>query len=284
MARAVRHGAAALQPALPAEPAGLPRPGAGLRRAEAGDAGAARGARRAAGRRQRGAPPHPRRQRPLAGTRLVREYAGRGARGHRAAPTASSGRAGPTGRSPPSPAHITGTRWNGWTFFGLRNRRGGGMSRREKGMAALPGLPAKVRKLRCAVYTRKSTEEGLDKEFNTLDAQRDACEAYVASPARRGLGAGPRPLRRRRLLRRHPGAAGAAAAAGRHRGGPVDVVVVYKIDRLTPLADRLRQAGGGVRGARRDLRLGHAGLQHHDQHGPADAATSCSPSRSSSAR
>ncbi len=55
------------------------------------------------------------------------------------------------------------------------------MSRREKGMAALPGLPAKVRKLRCAVYTRKSTEEGLDQVFNSLDAQRDACEAYVAS-------------------------------------------------------------------------------------------------------
>ena len=38
-----------------------------------------------------------------------------------------------------------------------------------------------VRKLRCAVYTRKSTEEGLDMEFNSLDAQRQACEAYVAS-------------------------------------------------------------------------------------------------------
>jgi hypothetical protein len=38
-----------------------------------------------------------------------------------------------------------------------------------------------VRKLRCAVYTRKSTEEGLDMEFNSLDAQREACDAYVAS-------------------------------------------------------------------------------------------------------
>ena len=38
-----------------------------------------------------------------------------------------------------------------------------------------------VRKLRCAVYTRKSSEEGLDMEFNSLDAQREACEAYVAS-------------------------------------------------------------------------------------------------------
>ena len=38
-----------------------------------------------------------------------------------------------------------------------------------------------VRKLRCAVYTRKSNEEGLDMEFNSLDAQREACEAYIAS-------------------------------------------------------------------------------------------------------
>ena len=39
--------------------------------------------------------------------------------------------------------------------------------------------PAKV--VRCAIYTRKSTEEGLEQEFNSLDAQRDSAEAYVAS-------------------------------------------------------------------------------------------------------
>jgi DNA invertase Pin-like site-specific DNA recombinase len=38
-----------------------------------------------------------------------------------------------------------------------------------------------VRKLRCAVYTRKSSEEGLEQEFNSLDAQREACEAFIAS-------------------------------------------------------------------------------------------------------
>jgi hypothetical protein len=52
-----------------------------------------------------------------------------------------------------------------------------GVSRRQKNGAALPALPASVRKLRCAVYTRKSTEEGLDQAFNSLGAQRDACEA-----------------------------------------------------------------------------------------------------------
>ena len=36
---------------------------------------------------------------------------------------------------------------------------------------------------RCAIYTRKSTEEGLDQDFNSLDAQREACEAYHHQPA-----------------------------------------------------------------------------------------------------
>src|SRR4051812_21250039 len=43
-----------------------------------------------------------------------------------------------------------------------------------------------VRKLRCAVYTRKSSEEGLEMEFNSLDAQREACEAYIISQRAEG--------------------------------------------------------------------------------------------------
>ena len=43
-----------------------------------------------------------------------------------------------------------------------------------------------TRKFRCAVYTRKSTEEGLEQEFNSLHAQREACEAYVASQRAEG--------------------------------------------------------------------------------------------------
>jgi DNA invertase Pin-like site-specific DNA recombinase len=45
---------------------------------------------------------------------------------------------------------------------------------------------APVRRLRCAIYTRKSSEEGLDMEFNSLDAQREACEAYIASQKAEG--------------------------------------------------------------------------------------------------
>ncbi|WP_084112841.1 recombinase family protein [Belnapia moabensis] len=94
-------------------------------------------------------------------------------------------------------------------------------------------MPASVKKLRCAVYTRKSTDEGLDREFNTLDAQRDACEAYVASQRAEGWvlvrdryddggfsgGTLERPALRRLL---------ADIEQGR-----VDVIVVYKIDRLS---------------------------------------------------
>src|SRR5258708_23230941 len=40
-----------------------------------------------------------------------------------------------------------------------------------------------IKPVRCAIYTRKSTEHGLDLEFNSLDAQRDACEAYIKSQA-----------------------------------------------------------------------------------------------------
>jgi DNA invertase Pin-like site-specific DNA recombinase len=90
-----------------------------------------------------------------------------------------------------------------------------------------------VRKLRCAVYTRKSTEEGLDMEFNSLDAQREACEAYVSSQRSEGWvlvpdryddgGVSGATLERpalKRLLRDV-------------ETGLIDVVVVYKIDRLS---------------------------------------------------
>jgi DNA invertase Pin-like site-specific DNA recombinase len=94
-------------------------------------------------------------------------------------------------------------------------------------------MPASVQKRRCAVYTRKSTEEGLDQAFNSLDAQRDACEAYVASQRAEGWvlvrdryddggfsgGTLERPALQRLL--------------GDVEAGLVDVVVTYKLDRLS---------------------------------------------------
>jgi superoxide dismutase len=48
-----------------------------------------------------------------------------------------------------------------------------------------------MKKLRCAIYTRKSSEEGLEQSFNSLDAQREACEAYILSQKSEGWAALP---------------------------------------------------------------------------------------------
>ncbi|WP_186395529.1 recombinase family protein [Stappia sp. TSB10GB4] len=100
-------------------------------------------------------------------------------------------------------------------------------------MTKSPASAKSIRKLRCAVYTRKSTEEGLEMEFNSLDAQREACEAYIASQKPEGWllypesyddggfsgGTLDRPALKRLLAD--------------IEDGRIDVVVVYKIDRLS---------------------------------------------------
>ncbi len=91
---------------------------------------------------------------------------------------------------------------------------------------------------RCAVYTRKSSEEGLDQAFNSLDAQREACEAYIKSQAHEGWqlvdaeysdgGFSGGNLERPALKR----------LMADLRQGLIDTIVVYKVDRLTrSLAD-----------------------------------------------
>ncbi len=95
-----------------------------------------------------------------------------------------------------------------------------------------------MRRIRCAIYTRKSSEEGLEQDFNSLDAQREACEAYIASQKHEGW----------ELLSDRYDDGG---ISGGHLDRPalqslmravddkrVDQIVVYKIDRLTrSLAD-----------------------------------------------
>jgi site-specific DNA recombinase len=99
-------------------------------------------------------------------------------------------------------------------------------------------LPKATKAVRCAIYTRKSSEEGLEQEFNSLDAQREACEAYVRSQRHAGWialadmyddgglsgGTMERPALRRLL--------------SEVKVGKVQIIVVYKVDRLTrSLAD-----------------------------------------------
>lgn len=93
----------------------------------------------------------------------------------------------------------------------------------------------------CAIYTRKSSDEGLDQSFNSLDAQREACEAYVKSQAQEGWsllgdrfddgGISGGTMERPGLLR----------LMDLVEAGSVDIIVVYKVDRLTrSLADFAR--------------------------------------------
>ena len=107
-----------------------------------------------------------------------------------------------------------------------------------------------VKRVRCAIYTRKSSDEGLDQSFNSLDAQREACEAYIKSQKHDGWKA---------LPARYDD--GGVSGGNMDRDalqrllteideGRVDMVVVYKIDRLTrsladfaKLVDRLDAAG-----------------------------------------
>ena len=74
-----------------------------------------------------------------------------------------------------------------------------------------------MKKIRCAIYTRKSAEEGLEQEFNSLDAQREACAAYVASQKAEGWVLLPTVYEDAGLSGGTLGAPGPAALARRHR-------------------------------------------------------------------
>jgi site-specific DNA recombinase len=98
--------------------------------------------------------------------------------------------------------------------------------------------PGKASSRRCAIYTRKSSEEGLEQDFNSLDAQREACESYVKSQQGEGW----------RLVKTAYDDGGLSGATMNRpalqrllsdiRERLIDVVVVYKVDRLTrSLAD-----------------------------------------------
>ena len=87
--------------------------------------------------------------------------------------------------------------------------------------------------MRCAIYTRKSTDEGLEQSFNSLDAQREACEAFIASQKHEGW-----------IMDDTPYDDGGWSGGTLERPavqqlledvrlGRVQIIVVYKIDRLT---------------------------------------------------
>lgn len=95
-----------------------------------------------------------------------------------------------------------------------------------------------MKPLRCAVYTRKSTDDGLEQEFNSLDAQREACEAYILSQRHEGWMLVPNRYDDGGFSGGTMERPGLRALLADIDAGQVDVIVVYKVDRLTrSLAD-----------------------------------------------
>lgn len=103
--------------------------------------------------------------------------------------------------------------------------------------------------LRCAVYTRKSTEDGLEQEFNSLDAQREACEAYVLSQRHEGWNLVPNRYDDGGFSGGNMERSGLKALLADVDAGLFDVIVVYKIDRLTrSLADSPKSLSASMPG------------------------------------
>jgi site-specific DNA recombinase len=99
-------------------------------------------------------------------------------------------------------------------------------------------MAGESRALRCAIYTRKSTEHGLELEFNSLDAQREACEAYIKSQAHEGWSLVPGHFDDGAFSGASLDRPALQSLLDLVRAKKVDIVVVYKVDRLTrSLAD-----------------------------------------------
>ena len=126
------------------------------------------------------------------------------------------------------------------------------------------------RKLRCAIYTRKSSEEGLEQDFNSLHAQREACAAYIQSQRHEGWKLLP-------TLYDDGGYSGGTLERPALqqlltdiRAGHVDLIVVYKVDRLTrslndfaKIVELLDAQGASFVSVTQSV-------QHHDVDGPPD--------------
>ena len=96
-----------------------------------------------------------------------------------------------------------------------------------------PLMRTAVRQLRCAIYTRKSTDEGLDQDFNSLDAQREAAEAFILSQRGEGLVALPERYDDGGFSGGNLDRPALERLLADIRGGAVECVVVYKVDRLS---------------------------------------------------
>ena len=99
-------------------------------------------------------------------------------------------------------------------------------------MAAAKVMPA-PKPVRCAIYTRKSTEDGLKQEFNSLDAQREAAEAYILSQRHEGWTLVPNEYSDGGYTGANMERPGMRQLLVDIEAGKIDCVVVYKVDRLS---------------------------------------------------
>jgi site-specific DNA recombinase len=106
-------------------------------------------------------------------------------------------------------------------------RRPGAFSSEALGGAAAPGT------VRCAIYTRKSVEKGLDQEFNSLDLQRESCEAYIASQKHAGWTALPDSYDDGGYSGGNMDRPAMARLMADIEAGKIDSVVTYKVDRMS---------------------------------------------------
>src|SRR5579862_7762461 len=94
-------------------------------------------------------------------------------------------------------------------------------------------MPNETPKVRCSIYTRKSTDEGLNQEFNSLDAQREASEAYIVSQRHAGWALVPNEYSDGGYTGANIERPGVRQLLADIEAGKVDCVVVYKVDRLS---------------------------------------------------
>src|ERR1700736_4193377 len=160
--------------------------------------------------------------------------------------TASPGRARSRARCPRSRERSPARRGRGRSSSGVNNPDRQTAGHRQLRFRSTRGwrgtmLRGDPSRKRCAIYTRKSSEEGLEQEFNSLQAQSEACEAYIRSQRHEGW-----------ILARTRYDDGGFSGGNMERpalqrlladiqGGRIDIIVVYKVDRLTrSLADFAR--------------------------------------------
>lgn len=107
------------------------------------------------------------------------------------------------------------------------------MARNSVVAAKSPKAESETKTLRCAIYTRKSTEEGLQQEFNSLDAQREAGEAYIVSQKNEGWQLVPERFDDGGYTGGNMDRPALRCLLAAVETGAVDCVVVYKVDRLS---------------------------------------------------